>query len=383
MTRNPNASGPKRVIVVSGMIAGDPNQGGATWAILQYVLGLRRLGHEVLLVEPVRGESIVPAVAAYFWDVAARFGLARSAALLRAGSRETVGLPYDELRRICSRADALLNVSGMLADDELIARIPTRVYLDLDPAFIQCWQAQGIDMRFSAHSHFVTVGLALGSPDCPVPTCGRDWITTVQPIVLEHWPVAERIEQEAFTTVGNWRGYGSVEHQGVFYGQKAHSLRQFITLPGRVRANFVLAYSIHPGEAKDLEALAANGWEIVDPRRVAGTPDDYRQFIQGSKAEIGIAKSGYAASRCGWFSDRSLCYLASGRPVLAQETGFSRFLPTGAGLLAFDTTDGAAAAVEQINRDYRWHCRAARDIAEEYFDSDLVLTRLLELTGVL
>jgi hypothetical protein len=373
---------PRRTIVVSGMVAGDPYQGGATWAVLQYVLGLRRLGHDVYLIEPIPGETIAPACSAYFRDVVARFGLVDNAALLNSASRATAGLRYHELRHVCDKADLLINISGLLGDEDLIARIPVRAYLDLDPAFIQVWQAQGIDMRFAAHTHFVTIGPAIGRPDCPVPTCGREWITTVQPIVLEHWPVAERIHYDAFTTVGNWRGYGSVEHQGVFYGQKAHSVRKLIALPKHARERFLLAYSIHPDEAKDLAALAANGWELIDPRQVAGTPDDYRRFIQGSKAEIGIAKSGYAVSRCGWFSDRSLCYLASGRPVVAQETGFSRFLPTGEGLFAFDSVESAAAAVEKINGDYARHSRAARAVAEEHFDSDRVLTCILDSIGV-
>jgi hypothetical protein len=237
-------------------------------------------------------------------------------------------------------------------------------------------------MRFAGHTHFVTIGQNIGRPDCPVPTCGLPWITTPQPVVLAHWPVADAVRHDALTTVGNWRGYGSVEHRGVFYGQKAHSLRPFIALPTRTREKFLLALAIHAGEAKDLAALKANGWGLIDPAEVAATPAAYQCFIQGSKAEFGIAKSGYVASRCGWFSDRSLCYLASGRPVLAQETGFSRFLPTGEALFAFETVEDVLAAVESLNADYARHAKAARAIAEEHFDSDKVLTRLLHKIGV-
>src|SRR5262245_33563178 len=163
----------QRTIVVSGMVAGDPHQGGATWAVLQYVLGLRRLGHDVYLIEPVRGETIAPASSVYFRDVVAQFGLEGNAALLHSASRATAGLPYQELRQVCGRADLLINISGMLADEDLIARISVRVYLDLDPAFIQVWHEQGLDMRFAAHTHFVTIGLAIGRPECSVPTGGR------------------------------------------------------------------------------------------------------------------------------------------------------------------------------------------------------------------
>jgi len=359
-------------ILVSGMIAGDPHQGGATWAVLQYVLGLRRLGHDVWFIEPVNDDF---AGTEYFARVTAEFGLADRAAVLRMGTRETIGVPYSAF----PRADILLNISGMLTDQDLTGGIPVRVYLDIDPAFNQLWHtAQGIDTRFDGHTHFVTVGQAIGDPECPVPTCGRRWIPTFQPIVLEHWPVASGIRYDALTTVGNWRGYGSIEYKGVFYGQKAHSLRQFMSLPTLTSEKFVLALSIHAGEAGDLAALAENGWQLLNPAQVAGSPTAYREFIQQSRAEFGIAKSGYVASRCGWFSDRSVCYLASGRPVVAQETGFSRFLPTGNGLFAFRTSEDVLAAIDAIRADYRRHCEAARALAEAYFASDKVLARLLE-----
>jgi hypothetical protein len=378
-------------IVLSGMIAADPHQGGATWAVLQYLLGLRRLGHAVWLVEPVPEAAIRPAgapldrctSAAYFRQVSAHFGLEGSAALLRSGSQETAGLPYEQLRQLGRRADVLLNISGMLTDPELIGRIPVRVYLDLDPAFNQLWHAtQGIDRGFAGHTHFVTVGLAIGRPECPVPTCGLPWLTTLPPVVLEHWPPAGPITYDGFTTVGNWRGYGSIEHEGVFYGQKAHSLRRFLPLPARTGAELLPALAIHPGEAKDLADLAAHGWRLLDPAEVAATPDRYQRFLQGSWAEFGIAKSGYVAARCGWFSDRSACYLASGRPVLAQETGFSRYLPTGAGLFAFETIDDVVAAVRALEADYPRHARAARALAVDYLDSDKVLSALLGKLGV-
>jgi hypothetical protein len=372
------------------MMAADPFQGGATWAVLQYLLGLGRLGHTVFFVEPVPEKSVRPegqrlaesTNAAYFRRVVQQFGLEQNSAMLLAGTRETVGVSHSDLCAVARRADVLLNISGMLVDEHLTAPIPLRVYLDLDPAFNQFWHAtQGIDMRFAGHTHFVTVGLALGQADCIVPTCGLSWLTTLQPVVLAHWPPADGIAHDALTTVGNWRAYGSVEYKGVFYGQKAHALRQLITLPTRTTEKFLLALAIHPDEKKDLAALAANGWHLLDPSEVASTPDRYQQFLRASKAEFGVAKSGYVASRCGWFSDRSACYLACGRPVLAQETGFSRFLPTGQGLLAFDTVDDVLAGIEALRSNYPQHARAARAIAEEYFDSDKVLPRLLRRIG--
>jgi hypothetical protein len=376
----------KLTILLSGMIAGDPHQGGATWAVLQYWLGLRRLGHEVYFVEPLADSSRTPdgtrlaesASAAYFRAVVGQFGLAPFGGLL-AQNHESIGLAYDDLRAIARRADVLINISGMLAEAALTERIPKRVYLDLDPAFNQLWHAvQGIDMRFAGHTHFVTVGLDLGGPTCPVPTCGRDWIKTLQPVVLDYWPAADEIAYDALTTVGNWRGYGSIEHEGIFYGQKAHSWRPLMQLPELTRERFMPALAIHPDERDDLAALRRNGWHLVDPAHLARTPDDYQRFIQRSRAEFGVAKSGYVVSRCGWFSDRSVCYLASGRPVIAQETGFSQFLPTGEGLLAYRSIDEARAAIDQLKGDYARHALAARRLAERFFDSDVVLVSLLD-----
>lgn len=378
-------------IIVAGMIAADPYQGGATWAVLQYLLGLRQLGHKVHFIEPVAASKLRPhgtslacsANTAYFRSVMRQFDLEADAALLVAGTQETVGLPYRRLRTLAAQSDLLINISGMLADPALTERIPVRVYLDLDPGFNQLWYAaEAVNVGFDGHTHFVTIGPALGGADCAIPTCGRNWIATRQPVVLSEWPPAERVTYDAFTTVANWRGYGSITYNKVYYGQKAHAWRELITLPDKTHEQFLVALAIHPEEKLDLANLTAHGWKLVDPAHVADTPDRYRAFVQGSKGEIGVAKSGYAAARCGWFSDRSVCYLASRRPVVAQETGFSRFVPTGEGLFAFETQEDVLAGIDAIARDYPRHSRAARALAEEYFDAPRVLPQLLERVGV-
>jgi hypothetical protein len=377
-------------ILVSGMMARVPHQGGATWAVLQYILGLRRLGHDVTFVETLPSESLVPegtspdrsANASYFRSVTRRYGLDDRASLLVAGTKDSVGITYSQLARIANDADLVLNVSGALRDEALLMSVPRRVYVDLDPTFTQLWHScEGVDMGLEAHTHFVTVGLALGSPSCPVPTCGRHWMTTLQPVVLEQWPPATLPPSTAFTTVGNWRSYGSIRCREFFYGQRAHSLRRLLTLPALTREHFRLALAIDPGDADDVAALRAHGWHVVDPQTAAATPHEYQGFIRDSKAELGVAKEGYVISRCGWFSDRSACYLASGRPVLAQDTGFGDYLPTGKGLLAFSTVEDAALGVKEINGDHALHAGAARALAEEYFDSDKVLGALLDALG--
>jgi hypothetical protein len=382
-------------IFVSGMIAADPGQGGAAWAVLQYVLGLRALGHDVFLVEPVPPESIVPGGspegapegaplaasinAAYFRDVVARFGLTARAALLRQDARETVGLSYGELASAARGCDLLINISGMLTDPTLFDAIPRRAYLDLDPAFNQLWQeVEGIDMHFEGHTHFFTVGGLIGTPACGIPACGRKWQPIVQPVVLTEWPITPGDPAGPWTTVANWRGYGSITYDGVLYGQKAHSFRRLLDLPAQSGARIRPALRIHRAEKSDLAALRAHAWDFVDPAHVASTPEAYREFVRDSAGELGVAKSGYVESRCGWFSDRSVCYLASGRPVIAQDTGFGAYLPTGDGLFAFSTVDQAAGAMEIVGSDYARQSRRAREIAEEYFRSDLVLGALLD-----
>jgi hypothetical protein len=206
---------------------------------------------------------------------------------------------------------------------------------------------------------------------------------TVPPVVLSQWPVREPAGQQALTTVANWRGYGSIEHDGVSYGQKVHSFRRFVSLPALTTERFLLALAIDPGEVRDLEALHANGWMLAAPSAVASTPDRYADFIGASKAEFGVAKSGYVVSRCGWFSDRSAAYLASGRPVLAQDTGFGACLPTGDGLFSFDGVDEAVGALNAMATDYPRHCRAARAIAVDLLDSDRVLPALLDRVGAI
>jgi hypothetical protein len=345
------------------MVARDAHQGGAIWAVLQYVLGLRRLGHDVILAEEVGDESF-DTITPRFTTLVHELGVP--------------GVLVSPARRIGAfdGADLLLNISGTLTDEGLLERCATRAYVDLDPGFTQLWHATGeADMGFDRHDRFVTIGHGIGDR---IPDCGQEWITTPQPVVLEHWPVADAATDRALTTVGHWRAYGSIHHGGVHYGQKAHSLRPLFGLPGLTGARFRLALGIHPDERDDLAALGREGWVLVDPLEAAGTPAAYRDFVQRSWAELGVAKHGYAQARCGWFSDRSVCYLASGRPVLAQDTGFGTWLPTGDGVLAFASADDVAAGIESLRADYRRHRRAARELAEQVFRAEHVLGALID-----
>lgn len=376
-------SASRPVALVSGMVAGVPGQGGATWAVLQYVLGLRALGWDVYLVESIPGERPGAAVRTYFDRVCARFDLADRASLLPADGDASYGVPRRRIREAAGRADVLLDLAGTLRAPDILEVVPTRVYVDLDPGFTQLWQAsEGIDMRLAGHTHHATVGRDIGRAPCPIPDLGVRWIPTLPPVSLDAWPAHREKPRFAWTTLANWRAYGSIEHDGRHYGQKAHAFRELIDLPRRTGERFEVALAIHPDERRDLDALDAHGWRLIPPAEVSATPTGYGRFIRDSLGEIGIAKTGYVEADCGWFSDRSVCYLASGRPVVAQETGFGRSLPTGLGLLAFSTVEEAGAAVEAVRRDYEAHARAAREIAETHFDARHVLARLLGAVGI-
>jgi hypothetical protein len=382
-------SGAPLRILVSGRIADTPGQGGATWAVLQYLLGLRELGHDVCFVEAIAPAQLRPtgadvacsANAAYAARVMANFGFASRWALLVAGTTRTAGLDFASLA--ASRFDVHINLSGCLQHPQLTDGIPVRIYVDLDPGFTQVWHSvDGHDVGLEGHTHFATVGSAIGTEACRVPTGGIHWHPTLPPVVLSHWPPGAAITRPAMTTVANWRSYGSTECNGVAYGQRAHSFRSFFDLPRTTAIALAPALAIDSAECADLAALERGGWSLVDPAIVAGTPDSYRDFVRGSRGELSIAKSGYVASRCGWFSDRSACYLASGRPVVAQDTGFDRCLPTGDGLLTFTTPAEAVVALERVDADYALHAAAARRIATDELDSAVVLGALLDHAGV-
>jgi len=328
-------SGP--AVLVGANARARPRAGGHAWALGQWALGLAALSR-----------------AAAFAD----------------GTVDGRGAP----------ADVVLNVMGHLQRGEH-AEGAARVFLDIDPGYPQMWRELGLADMLDGHDRFATIGQNIGRAGCAIPDCGLDWVTTPPPVALAEWP-ATTAPGSAFTTVATWRNpYGTVTYGGVTYGSRAHEFRRFIELPRLVDARFELALDIDAAEARDRRALERHGWTLRDPRAVAATPLAYRRFIQGSRAEFCVAQHMYVATRSGWLSDRSVCYLASGRPVLAQDTGFSDNYPVGEGLLAFTTLEEAAAGVESIQRDYARHSAAARALAEEHFDAPRVLRRLLARLG--
>ncbi len=380
-----------RIIVGGGMARSPIGSGGYVWVFLQFVLGLRRLGHEVLYVEEIAAKDCIgddwqrvpfgsSANLGLFNGIVQRHALHGQAALLHADG-EYAGMSAAEVARWADGADLVLNLSGRLHAPALLRAARRRVYVDLDPGFTQIWQAgYGADMNLAGHDAYATVGLNLGQPECPVPTLGLAWRPILPPVVLEEW-LPSGTPGDAYTTVADWRGYSPVEWDGVWYGQKSDEFLRLIDLPGRVACQLEICLAIHPDEP-DLPRLRAAGWRLSDPRACTGDEHAYRQYVRGSRGEFSVAKHGYIVGRTGWFSDRTACYLAAGRPAVVQDTGIAPHLPLGEGLLTFDDVDGAAAALHAVESDWDGHARAARALAERYFDSDRVLNQLLDIAGV-
>jgi hypothetical protein len=382
-------------IVVAGSVAQRPGTGGHTWQFLQYLLGFRRLGWDVLLLDRLEPEMCrdardqpCPVDAsvnlAYLRRVLDGFGLADRFAVLYDRGRRVLGMTRARLLERVRNAALLLNVMGFMDDDEVLAASPRVVFLDTDPGFGQMWQDLGQAFPFRDHDAYVTIGENIGGPDCTIPTLGITWIPTCQPVVLDAWASpTDAVAGPWITGIGAWRGpYDAVEHGGRRYGLRVHEFRKFASLPERAGLPFRLALDIDAADARDIALLDANGWDRVAPADVAGDPWSYRRWIQQSRAEFMVAKGMYVESRSGWFSERSMCYLAAGRPVLAQDTGLDGRYPTGEGLLTFGTVEEAAEAARAVSLDWTRHSRAARAIAADFFDSDRVLVRLLSMVGV-
>ena len=366
-------------ILFAGIIARYPF-GGVTWCSLMYLLGLRALGHEVFYIEDT-GECVYDPVAntratdpsygtAYIHQALEPYGLGdRWAFVNYDGSYH--GRSAEDVRRYCRDADLYLNLSGgsWFWRDEY-ARIPRSAFIDSDPVFTQLaiakadpWYVQ----FFTKFSCLFTFGANIGTPRSPVPTGAFTWRHTWQPITLDDWRPAVP-PGDRFTTVMTWQ----IESFTDVGGNKDREFLRFITLPSMTAQPFELAVN------GPQSLLQAHGWPTVSAMQVSLTPWAYRDFIHRSKAEFGVAKHTYVSARSGWFSDRTACYLASGRPALVQDTGWTDHLPAGEGLLSFSSVDEALSGIDRINSDYNRHRDRAVEIAREHFEAGRVLGRLLD-----
>jgi hypothetical protein len=376
-------------IVVLGYLVRGP-LGGMAWHHLQYVMGLARLGHEVYFIED-SGDSpwccydptrdITDADPAYGLEFAActfsRAGLENCWAYYDAHTSRWRGPCAERIHHVCATTDLLLDLGGVNPVRPWMMGIPRRVLVDTDPVFTQIRHLTNPAARQLAlqHTAFFSFGENFESTQYAIPDDGLPWRRTRQPIVMDAWQVSPGPAQGRFTTVMQWESYPAAEYGDVCYGVKSDSFEPFMDLPARVGPILELAIGSPTAPRPFLES---KGWILRDPIEVAPDPWSYQRYIQQSKAEFTVAKHGYVVSRSGWFSERSAAYLASGRPVVTQETGFSDWLEAGSGVIPFTTPDESIAAIEDVNSRYEVHCRAARAVAEAYFDSDRVLEKLIE-----
>lgn len=374
-------------IIVTGLIAQYP-LGGVAWDYLQYVVGLARLGHDVYYFEDTGqwpynpNESGTAKTCDYnvnhLRDTLGRFGLADRFAYKFTWGPTWHGLPDGKRTEVIATADLVINVSGVLCRPDEYRAARRMAYIDSDPMFTQLKMARGQhDLKKAVDLHDVhfTFGECLSDR---VPDTGHTWQPTRQPVLLDQWKPGEPA-RDVYTTVMNWTSYKDIEYRGERYGQKDRQMLKMLDLPGKV-APVPLELAIASGKTRrtPVDRLNRQGWRIVDPDRVCGNVDSYRDYLQRSRGEWSVAKHGYVAGRTGWFSCRSACYLAAGRPVVVQDTGFSAVMPVGEGVLSFGTVGEAAECIRSVEADYPRHCRAARGFAEKYFDAGRVLGSLVE-----
>ncbi len=387
-------------VAVSGLIGQYP-LGGVAWDYVQYLLGLRAQGHDVLYLEdseqwPYDARSrglgrAGDANAAHVAAVMAAFGLEERWAYRFPGGSgprgETFperwfGMPDARRRAWLAGADLLVNVSSGVGDPSRYRAIPRLAYVDTDPVYTQIRAVRDPAFRahLDAHDLHFSYGerLAEAAAAGRVPDTGHAWRPMRKPIALDQWrPDAAR--GDAFTTVMNWTSYGDVAWGGRSYGQKDAEFGPYLDLPARV-APVPLELAIGAGITRraPLEALAARGWRIVDPARACPDLAAYRAYVEASAGEWTVAKGGYVRGDVGWFSGRSACYLAAGRPVVVQDTGFAPLLPTGEGLVAFASPDEAADAIRDVAGGWARHAKAARAIAEGCFDARALTARIVD-----
>jgi len=377
-------------IIITGLVGQYPF-GGVIWDYLQYLLGFRSLGHQVLYLEdsgawpydPVAGtitddcSFALQSLHKIFTD----FDLAESWVYRNGADGKFHGAGEKVAREWLRHGDLLVNVSsaGWLRDYDL--RVGHRMFIDGDPMFCQIGLLDGSNPLYAGRlrdhdSHF-TFGLSVGQPDCPVPVDGITWRPTVQPVAIDQWPVTPVSKDAPWTTVMNWASYKPKVWEGRTYGQKNLEFNRFRELPSKTNVPLRLAMGLGVNGQRPAQELRQLGWDLVEPQEVVPDHRAYRSFLTNSRGEWSVAKHGYVEGKTGWFSCRTACYLAAGRPAVVQETGWSRHLPSTRGILPFSTLEEAVWGLAEISHNYREHSKAAREIALEFFDAKKVCKDLL------
>lgn len=372
---------------------------GNLFAFFHYLLGLHRLGHEIVYVEESGWAQSCydPNTQTYSDDPKAglraveslldEYGVAGKVCFVNRETGATYGAEWDEIKSILEAADLLLNIGGVSWLPEFLLT-QRRVWIDMDPFFTQIGQF-GLEGREHYHAYF-SYGTNIGQPDCTIPSDDIDWQPIVPPVVTDIWqrePIATNQTQlepnspspfttSPFTTVANWSAYGAVNYEGESYGQKDEEFLRLVQLPQQITQTLEIALS--GADAAVREMLQANGWRLREGADISIDSSIYRAYVAGSRAEFSVAKNAYVKTRSGWLSDRTVCYLAAGRPVVIQDTGFSNWLSADLGVVAFSSLEEAVAGIEEVNQNYDAHAQAARQIAKSVFDYKVVLPRLLQ-----
>ena len=386
----------RRRIVVVGTLASNPYAGMA-WQKMQFAVGLQRLGHDAYYFETTSSWPYDPIcrsrvcnsdyAVCYLAQVCESFGLSERWAYRRSYSDKAwFGLSRAKAEELLAHADAVLNVTAATRFAEEGLKVGRLVYVGTDPVIHEMAFARGdhdIRTLIDEHDDLATFGENIGSPDCPVPPLPRLRSRTRQPVLIDLWQAGGPSKNE-FTTVGNWKQVGyDIEYQGeTFYWSKHLEFLKFIDLPLRITQPIELAIGVANLEPAERYTLGSNRWQLADAHALTADPLSYRNYICASRGEFTVAKDQNIRLRTGWFSDRSACYLAAGRPVITQDTGFGKFIPTGEGLFSFKTIDEIMAAFDAINSNYEKHSRAARALAEEYFRAETVLAKMLNDLGL-
>lgn len=377
-----------RVLVLGYIVRGP--MGGMTWHHLQYFLGLNQMGYDVYFLED-SGNTIYSCYdpsrnvtdqnptygLKYAHNTFKKFGLENRWGYYDHHQQHWHGPVANNALQIIREADVLLNLSGSNPLRPWLLNVPVRAVVDTDPLFTQVRNLADTERLQICRQHtaFFTYGENFKQEGCLIPDDGLPWQSTRQPVVLNAWPTIKGNSSAAFTTVMKWESYPGKNHDGHYYGMKAESFEKYMDLPRRTQSVMELAVS---DSSAPKQRLKENGWSLSYPQKISGDPWQYQQYIQQSKAEFSIAKHGYVAARTGWFSERSAAYLASGRPVVIQDTGFTDWLKSDGGVIAFNGPDEALAGIEQVNNNYQKHCIAGRELATYYFSSDKILQDLLE-----
>jgi len=374
-----------RLIAVEDLVGPSvAGRGGHAMHVLQMLEGLRRLGHEVLFCEFFEQPPGAEARAALGAVLRERWDPARVSLLDAETGESHAGASADEVAAFAAQADAVISLAAHYrrAPWPLIGDVRPRILVDQDPGYTHLWAAEEADPAeiFGEHDVHFTVGLNVGTDRSRIPRSGIEWHPLAPPVILDWWPADAPVRRDRFTTIGAWRDYGYLELDGEVLGPKVEEFRKFIDLPALAGEELELVLAIDPDDP-DRELLSEHGWRLEDPSLVA-TPDAYRDYIAGSLGEFSCAKGGYVGTRSGWFSDRSACYLAAGRPIVVQPTGFEDVIPTGAGAFAVSDAGEAAAAMAEVRGPSAHHSQAARELAREFCDAERLMAAMLERAGL-